>query len=188
MNETLKNIIDSYRCGLLSTPNIRVIEKKFSEETIKFPNRRLADLTFCFSTFKKSHLTKIKFINVNFELSYFENCVVENCIFENTILQEAEFDNCVFKNCRFIDCNLSDFYGTEIIFNEYAFVKNDFKNAIFKSCHFLKPVFEGVKGGGLLVAAVLIDSKFSNSKKSIEFKGDVYFIDILGQIDEFCLD
>lgn len=160
MNKILKTIIDSYRSGLLSTPNIQVIEKKLSDETIRFPKKLMADLTFNSSAFKNSHLINMEFINVNFELSYFEKCLVENCIFENTIFQEAEFDDCMFKNCRFINCNLSAVYVTETIFNECTFLKSCFNNAIFELCHFLKPIFEGVKGG-LLGSAVLIDSKFS---------------------------
>ena len=34
----------------------------------------------------------------------------------------------------------------------------------------------------------LIDSKFSDSKKSIEFEGEVYFNDIFDQIDKFHID
>jgi hypothetical protein len=51
-------------------------------------------------------------------------------------------------------------------------------------------MFEGMKGGllGFLGSAVLIDSKFSNSKKSIEFEGEVYFIDIFDEINKFCTD
>jgi len=186
MSETLKSIIDSYHSGLLSTPNIQVFEKKLSDEIIKFPIKLMADLTFASSTFKNSDLINMEFINVNFESSYFEKCLVQNCIFENTILQSAEFDNCVFKNCRFINCNLSTVDGTETIFNECAFLKSGFDNAVFESCHFLKPMFEGMKGGRL-GSAVLIDSKFSNSKKSIEFEGEVYFNDIFDQINKFCI-
>ena len=182
MSETLKNIIDSYHSGLLSTTNIQVSEKKLSDETIKFPYELIADLTFDSSTFKNSHLINMKFIHVNFESSYFEKCLVENCIFENTILRAAEFDNCVFNNC-----NLSEVDGTETTFNECTFLKSGFDNAVFESCHFLKPMFEGVKGGPL-GSAVLIDSKFSNSKKSIEFEGEVYFNDIFDQINKFYID
>lgn len=187
MGKTLKSIIDSYHSGLLSTPNIQVLDKKLSYETIKFPSKLIADRTFNSSTFKNSDLVNMEFINVNFESSYFEKCLVENCIFENTILEAAEFDNCVFKNCRFINCNLSEVDGIETIFNECAFLKSGFGNAVFESCHFLKPMFEGVKGGRL-GSAVLIDSKFSNSKKSIEFEGEVYFNDIFDQIDKFYID
>jgi uncharacterized protein YjbI with pentapeptide repeats len=187
MGKTLKSIIDSYHSGLLSTPNIQVLDKKLSDETIKFPSKLIADRTFNSSTFKNSDLINMEFINVNFESSYFEKCLVENCIFENTILEAAEFDNCVFKNCRFINCNLSEVDGIETIFNECAFLKSGFGNAVFESCHFLKPMFEGVKGGRL-GSAVLIDSKFSNSKKSIEFKGEVYFNHIFDQIDKFYID
>ena len=182
MIDTLKNIIDSYHSGLLSTPNIQVVGKKLSDETIKFPRHRRANLTFSSSTFKNSHLINMKFIHVNFESSYFKKCFVENCIFEDTIFKLAEFDNCVLKNCHFIHCNLSEVDGTETIFNECTFLKSGFDNAVFESCHFLKPIFKGVKGGPL-GSAVLIDSKFSNSKKSIEFEGEVYFNDIFDQIN-----
>ena len=50
MTEALKNIIDSYRSGLLSTTNIRVFEKKLSDEIIKFPSELIANLTFDSST------------------------------------------------------------------------------------------------------------------------------------------
>ena len=186
MSETLKSIIDSYHSDLLSTTNIQVFEKKLSDEIIKFPSKLMADLTFNYSTFKNSDLINMEFINVNFGSSYFEKCLVENCIFENTSLQAAEFDNCVFKNCRFINCNLSEVDGTETIFNECTFLKSGFGNAIFESCHFLKPMFEGMKVD-LLGSAVLINSKFSNYKKSIEFEGELYFNDIFDQINKFCV-
>lgn len=123
-------------------------------------------------------MINIEFINVNFESSYFEKCLIENCIFENTILRAAEFDDCMFKNCRFINSNLSEVDVTETIFNECTFFKSGFDNAVFELWHFLKPIFEGVKGGPL-GSAVLIDSKFSNAKKSIAFEEEVYFNDIL---------
>ena len=182
MSETLQNIIDSYRSGLLSTTNIQVFEKKLSNETIKFPSELIVGLTLDSSTFKNSDLINIEFINVNFE----SNCF-EKCIFENTILRAAEFDNCVFNNCRFINCNLSEVDVAETIFNECKFLKSGFDNAVFELCHFLKPIFKGVKGGPL-GSAVLIDSKFSNSKKSIELEGEVYFNDIFDQIDKFHID
>ena len=187
MSETLKSKIDSYRSGLLSTPNIQVFEKKFSDETIKFPSELSTDSVLVYSTFKNSDLFNIGFINVNFESSYFEKCLVENCIFENTIFGGAEFDNCVFKNCRFSNCNLSEIDVSETTFNECTFLKSGFDNAIFEFCHFLKPIFKGVKGGPL-GSAVLINSKFSNSKKSIKFEGEVFFNDIFDQIDKFHID
>ncbi|MGK0366828.1 MAG: hypothetical protein ACI85O_003905 [Saprospiraceae bacterium] len=178
MSETLKSIMDSYR----STPNIQVIEKKLANEIIQSPDKLIGD--FVFSTFKNSDLINMEFIRVNFESSYFEKCLIENCIFEKTIFLAAEFENCVFKNCLFIHCNLSEVDGTETIFNECTFLKSGLSNAIFESCHFMKPMFEGMKDG-LIGSAVLIDSKFSNSKKSIEFKEEVYFQYVLDQLNEF---
>ena len=55
-----------------------------------------------------------------------------------------------------------------------SLLKSGFDNAVFELCHFLKPMFESDPLGSV----VLIDSKFSNSKKSIEFKEEVYFNDI----------
>lgn len=185
MNDKLKTIIDNYRSGLLSTPNIQVLGKRLSDETIEFdPKFRSA---FYFSSFRGSSLKNMKFIKANFESSYFENCIFENCIFENTDFQLAEFDNCVLKNCQFSHCSFSDLEGLKTIFNECKFSKSEFNNAVFESCHFLKPMFEGVKEGPI-GSAVLIDSKFSNSKKSIEFEGEVFFIDIFYQIDKLYLD
>ena len=93
----------------------------------------------------------------------------------------------MFKNCRFINCNLIEVDVIETIFNECTFLKSDFDNAVFELCHFLKPIFEGVKSGPLS-SAVLIYSKFSNSKKSIEFKEKLYFNDIFDRIDNFHID
>jgi uncharacterized protein YjbI with pentapeptide repeats len=182
MSETLKSIMDSYRSGLLSTPNIQVIGKKLADEIIQFPDKVMADLTFASSAFKNSDLINMEFIRVNFESSYFENCLVENCIFEHAIFQEAEFENCVFKNCRFSNCNLSALDGIETIFNECTFLKSGFGNAVFESCHFMKPMFQGMQGGRI-GSAVLIDSKFSNSKKSIKFEGEVYFNDVFDELN-----
>ena len=187
MIETLKNIIDSYHSGLLSTPNIQVSGKIFSDEIIKFPDELIADGTFDSSTFQNSHLINMKFINVNFESSFFEKCLIQNCIFENTILRSAEYENCVFKNCFLIDCNLIESDFTETIFKECTFSRGNLGNAMFESCHFVRTIFKDLEGGPL-GSAVLINSKFSNSKKSIEFEGNVYFNDILNQINKLYLD
>ena len=129
----------------------------------------------------------MKFINVNFESSYFKKYLVENFIFKNTIFQGVEFYDCLFKNSRVIYCNLSEVDITETIFNECTFVKNCFGNAVFELSHFLKLIFEDMKGD-FIGSAVPIDSKFSNSKKSIEFEGEMYFNDIFDQIDKFYIN
>ena len=56
----------------------------------------------------------------------------------------------------------------ETIFNECTFLKSSFDKDVFESCHFIEPMFESLKVD-LLGLAVLIDLKFSDSKKSIEF-------------------
>jgi len=187
MTETLRSIMDRYRSGLLSTPNIQVSEKKLSDERISFPNELMVESPLYFSTFRNSDLVNMEFTNVDFASSYFKNCQIENCIFENTSFREARFDNCVFNSCRFINCTLRRVDGEKTIFNECTFLKSGFGNAVFELCHFLKPIFKDMKGGRL-GSAVLVDSKFSNSKKSIEFEGDVYFNDVFDQIDKFLID
>ena len=42
--------------------------------------------------------------------------------------------------------------------------------------------------GGSVFSAFLINSKFSNSKKSIEVEGKVHFIDIFDQMNKFGRD
>ncbi len=187
MVETLTSIIENYRSGVLSTPNIQVREKTFYGEIIQFFGGLMVDNTFAYSSFQNSNLVKMKFIHVSFGSSYFKKCLLQNCIFENTSFKLAEFDHCIFKNCHFIDCNLTDITVTETVFDECTFVGSCFNNASFEFCHFLKPIFENMDGGRI-GSAVLIDSKFSNSKKSIDFKGEIYFSNIFDQIKKFYLD
>ena len=114
----------------------------------------------------------MEFIHVNFESSYFEECFIKNCVFEN-------YD--------FISCNLSDWDVEKTTFNKCRFVRSCLNNSVFDSCNFRSPIFEGVEDG-LFIALVLIDSKFSNSKKSIEFEGEVSFNEIFDQIHELSLE
>ena len=138
--EFLDFIFVLYCIGLsTSTINIQANDKTFSDEIISFPVK----LTFSFFTFKKSHFLLMKFIIVNFELSFFEKCLFQNCIFKNNNLQLVKCDNCVFKNCFLIDWNLTE---------------SDLRETIFQGLE-----------GDYLGSSVLINSKFLNSKKSIEF-------------------
>jgi len=67
------------------------------------------------------------------------------------------------------------------------FLRSSLNKSVFDSCNFRSPRFEGVENG-LFIALVLIDSKFSNSKKSIEFEGKVSFHEIFDQIKELSLE
>ena len=194
---SLKNIISDYHSGLLETPNIQVISKKLSNETIEFPYDPspdgifMCDLTFSWSSFRKSELVDMEFINVNFESSSFEECLIKNCVFKNIIITDGEVENCVFENCEFIFCDLSDWYVEKTIFNNCKFLQSSWNKSIFDSCDFQSPRFESFDGvkNGFIGSAVLIDSKFSDSKKSIEFEGEVYFLNIFNQLnDELSLE
>jgi uncharacterized protein YjbI with pentapeptide repeats len=185
MNKKLQTLINDYRDGLLSTPNIQVRKETVSDEIIEFVGT-LGSILF-FSSFRDSSLINMKFINVNFEFGYFKNCIFKNCIFEETLFKAAQFENCVLENCQFSYCSFSEVESLETIFNECRFVRSDFNIAIFESCHFIKPIFEGVKEGPI-GSATIIDTKFSNSKKSLEFEGEMFFLDIFDQIDKLYLD
>lgn len=188
MNETLNNIIDNHRLGLLSTRRIQVSGKLFSDEIINFPEKQIKDLFLYSSTFKNSHFINMKFLNVNFESSFFEKCVIENCTFKNNIFPSAVFKNCVFINCFLIDCMLSDVDFEETTFKECTVLNESTNNSVFESCHFVKTIFKSFESGYLnLGCAVLINSTFSNSKKSINFD-DVYLTEVLDQINNLELD
>jgi len=184
MSETLQSIIDNYRSGLLSTPNLQVIEKKFLDERIELHNGR-GNTTFSMSSFKNSELINMKFINLYCDSSYFQKCSFENCSFENTSFKDGDFDNCVFKNCQFIHCDLEELNATETIFNECTFLKNWFGVAFFELCQFLKPTFDSIDN---MAGVVLIDSTFSNSKESIKFEGEVEFFDVRDQIKKLYIE
>ena len=79
-------------------------------------------------------------------------------------------------DCIFVDSEIS-----ETIFENCTFSKGSVDDSEFQSCHFINTVFRDVTFG----FGTLIDSKFSDSKKSIEFEGEVYFNDIFDQIDKF---
>ena len=119
MTKTLKNLIECYQKGELSTPNIQVIDKIFSDEMINLPDDVLLDLTFSRAFFEKSRFTKIRFCNGSFGSSFFKDCFLENCVFSNINFQEMECLKCFFKDCLFMDC---------------IFVDSDISETIFESC------------------------------------------------------
>lgn len=129
--DNLKNLIVSYQKGELSTPNIQVIGKKLSDETIEFPDSLMADLTCSWSTFKRSDLVNMEFIHVNFESSFFEDCLIQNCVFKNVIMTEGEVENCLFENFEFIGCRLSDWDVEKTIFNKCKFLRSSLNKSVF---------------------------------------------------------
>ena len=96
-----------------------------------------------------------------------------------------EFQNCTLKNCLLINSDLSESDFTETIFDECQFQqleKGSLSQVYFESCHFIKTIFNGISAAQI-GSACLMDSKFSNSKKSIEFKGDFYLGFILHPVN-----
>ena len=80
-----------------------------------------------------------------------------------------------------MDCRFVSSYLSETIFESCTFEKGSVDDSEFRSCHFINTDFRDVVFG----FATVIDSKFSDSKKSIEFEGEVFFYDIFDQIDKF---
>ena len=62
MTETLRSIMDRYRSGLLSTPNIQVSEKKLSDERISFPNELMVESPLYFSTFTLEFVNNLSWL------------------------------------------------------------------------------------------------------------------------------
>jgi uncharacterized protein YjbI with pentapeptide repeats len=184
MSETLKNLIECYQKGELNTPNLQIIDKIFSDEVINLPDDVLLDLTFSRAFLEKSRLTKIKFCNGSFGSSFLKDCFLENCVFANINFQEMECQKCIFKDCLFMDCIFVESSISETIFESCTFSKGSLDDSEFQSCHFIHTVFRDLTFG----FGTLIDSKFSNSKKLIEFEGEVYFLDIFDQINELSLE
>ena len=190
MTQNLKILIENYKKNL-ETPNLQLINEKFLDEIIILPdnnmldsNTKLLDLTFNNALFKQSDLINIRFFHGSFGLSVFDECFFKNCIFSNIHFREMESVKSNFKNCIFIDCIFFDGDISETTFESCTFSKGSLDDCEFKSCHFINTVFQNVVFG----FGTLIDSKFSNSKKSIEFEGEVYFNDIFDQIDKFHID
>ena len=181
MIKLLKNLIESYKRGESNKPNMQVVNQIFSDEIINLPDGVLVDLTFSWAFFENSHLTKIKFCNGSFDSSFFKECFLENCVFSNINFQEMKSSKCTFKDCLFIDCIFFDSDISETIFENCTFSKGSIDDSKFQSCNFINTAFRNVIFG----FGTLIDSKFSNSKKSIEFEGEIYFKDIFDQINEF---
>lgn len=81
MAKTLKNLIESYQKGELSTPNIQVTDMVLSDETILFAENiddNLGDVSFSNCMVKNSSLTSIKICNGNFELGFFTESTFKN--------------------------------------------------------------------------------------------------------------
>ena len=97
MTKILINLVECYKKGELRTPNIQVVNKICSDETINLPsNGSLVDNKFYRALFKNSQLTKIKFCYGHFGLSYFKDCFLENCTFLNIDFSEMECSKCIF--------------------------------------------------------------------------------------------
>jgi hypothetical protein len=62
MTKTLKNLMECYQKGKLSTLNIQVIDKIFSDEMINLPDDVLLDLTFSRAFFEKKSFNEDKIL------------------------------------------------------------------------------------------------------------------------------
>ena len=92
------------------------------------------------------------------------------------------FENCSLVNCQIKNCELADIDFSEITFDRCQFARTEKGGGLvkgwFESCHFLETTFDGFQGIPIIQTAV-VDSKFSKFKKSIEFQGEFFLMDIL---------
>lgn len=185
MSQTLQNMIDRYKNGLLERQNLQISNENFSNETICGDGEILYS-----STFKNLSLFNVNFRTINFESSFFQGCFFKNCVFDSMILQSGKFENCSLTNCWLRNCNLSKLDFTETTFDGCEFEKAEkgsLTKAWFESCYFIETNFDGFEGMALCETA-LVDSKFSKFNKSIEFQGDFFLIDILQPLSGMFLE
>ena len=79
---------------------------------------------------------------------------------------------------------LIDTYISEKIFENCTVSEGSIEGSEFQSCYFLNTIFQDL----MFFFTTLFDSKFSNSKKSIEFETEVFFDGIFDQINKFRID
>jgi len=177
MKETLKILVDRYKKGLLTTPNIQLIHMILSDEVLNFSYELQQSMNVSLSRclVKKSQLTRIKTSNGDFASGFFTESILENCTFENTFFNEWECKKWVFKSSSFIDCKFVDSDISEIIFSNCKFEKGSLESAEFYSCDFINPIFSDI----LLIFTRISNSKFSKFNKSIKFEGKFFLSDIL---------
>lgn len=176
MVKTLTELIMDYNKGILTTPNLQIRDKRFVNENIEGE-------TLIKTVFHDSNLKNIKFTNLNFEETFYYDSSFESCIFNKVNFSLNEFSNCSFDNCSFIDCSFNEAEFTKVIFKKCKFQvmeysSNAFGYAVLTSCHFDETLLTNIIPE-CLIATVLIDSKFSTSTQSIEFKGEFYLFDLL---------
>ena len=176
MTNTLRELIENYNNDLLTTTNLRVVEKIFEHETIETENLWRTGI-------ENSRFKSMKFTNIDFENSAFYTSFLENCFFENINFQSSEFIESTFQNCVFINCDFTDSEFKKIIFDACQFETNEkgstnFGDVNFISSHFDQTFFTGLPPLSVF-GTVLTNSKFSFSKRSIEFTGSFFLLDLV---------
>lgn len=176
MKITLTNTIITYNTDKSKRSNLIIYNKTFQDEELN----NISLFAAVFDTVKLKH---INFTNSNLQLHHFTNCSFKNCKFDGVNLTEAEFTSCNFENCNFKNCKFNEAEFMEVNFLECEFNQGGLGLAIFELCNFIKTNFNGfdILNVG---PAILLNSTFSNSNKSINFKGDFYLMDIIKFLDQ----
>jgi len=186
MINSLKELIENYKNGLLTTINLQIIEEIFENETIQTKNLYK-------TVIRDSRFKNIKFTNIDFENSAFCNSVLENCVFENINFRDGRFIESTFQNCFFINCDFTDSEFKNITFEKCEFQTNEtgstcFADVNFISSHFDQTLFIDLPFLSIFGAVITNskfsfcnrpNSKFSFSKRSIEFTGSFFLHDLV---------
>ena len=99
------------------------------------------------------------------------------------MFSDSKFIESTFQNCLFINCDFMESEFQKIIFEKCQFQTNEngstcLQDANFLSCHFDQTLFIALPFLSLF-GTVLTNSKFLFSKRSIEFTGSFFLLDLV---------
>ena len=133
-----------------------------------FSNEILFDQDLSCAILSKIHFLNCEFEEVDFTGSYFGTCIFENCTFQNTIFYKCEFWKCTFQNCQILECNLTKSDFNTSIFTNCKFQEVNFISSALKYCEFTEPKFENIDLD--IEYMIVVDLKIWKSNELIEIK------------------
>ncbi len=113
---------DKTECNQKSLRRKRLAHKEITDviftrcfcEDVRLFNVKVSDSDFRENVFKRAHLEKVSFFNMNFFKATFYGAVLDGVVFENSELGGAEFNFATLRNVHFknIDLRSVVFVGT----------------------------------------------------------------------------
>jgi uncharacterized protein YjbI with pentapeptide repeats len=168
MNKTFQSLIQHFK------GNFQITDQTFSDEII-FKQHMYS------CNFIQLIFLNCSFNEVNFNGSSLVKCEFNGCTFNESRLQKIEVDSCRFQNCKFINSKLDKADFDTTIFNSCQFQKISLGGGYFLDCQINESNFEEITTDNF--SAIIVDSQFSKSERSIKLKGDFNFNDLLKFFD-----